>query len=358
VSLILQTAGTIRSNRDSVRDWVERYIAADLVVTSGSPVSAGGENQLMQPDLGGDIQRLSPKDIKAVLPIRFRHALYDDNEVYLIALPARQFHDIDRGHRREVPNLDLYRRLSQQPGSCLISENFAALYGVGPGDAISLSGETLHVLGTIIDYSWNRGTVIMDWEVHRKQFKDDDQRVDVYDVYLNPGAPAQGIRTRIARTFVDKGLVVLTHEELQQHIATIIERLYAIAYAQQLVVAVVAALGVVTALLISVLQRRREMGVLRAIGASRGQVIHAVLAEAALMGVIGTVIGLVVGIPMEWYVLHVVILEESGYYFPVTIPWIEAGVIAAGALLIATLAGLWPALHAVRQRIPEAIAHE
>jgi putative ABC transport system permease protein len=198
----------------------------------------------------------------------------------------------------------------------------------------------------------------MDWDAYRSQFKDDDKRVDVYDVYLSPGADVQGIRRRIARTYVDKGLVVLTHDELQQHIAEMIERLYAIAYGQQIVVGVVAALGVVTALLISVLQRRRELGVLRAIGASRGQVIHSVLAEATLMGVIGTVIGLLVGIPLEWYILHVVILEESGYYFPVTIPWIEAGVIAAGALLIAAVAGLGPAFHAVRQRIPEAIAHE
>jgi putative ABC transport system permease protein len=87
-------------------------------------------------------------------------------------------------------------------------------------------------------------------------------------------------------------------------------------------------------------------------------VIRSVLAEACLMGIIGTVIGLLVGIPLQWYVLNVVILEESGYLFPVYIPWTGGLVIAAAAMITTTLAGLGPAIYAVRQRIPEAIAYE
>jgi putative ABC transport system permease protein len=112
------------------------------------------------------------------------------------------------------------------------------------------------------------------------------------------------------------------------------------------------------ALLISVLQRRRELGLLRAVGATRSQVVRCVVAEASLMGLIGTLIGLTVGIPLEWYALRVVILEETGYSFPVYVPWTASLLIAAASLLTARLAGLGPALYAVRQRIPEAIAVE
>ena len=148
----------------------------------------------------------------------------------------------------------------------------------------------------------------------------------------------------------------MPREDLQDHIDGIIHRLYGIAYGQQFVVLFVAALGVVTALLISVLQRRREMGLLRAVGGSRWHVIRCVLAEAALMGVIGSVIGFLVGIPLEWFALQIVILEESGYLFPLVIPWQEALLISGAAVLVATLARLGPSLYAVRQRIPEAIA--
>jgi ABC-type lipoprotein release transport system permease subunit len=76
------------------------------------------------------------------------------------------------------------------------------------------------------------------------------------------------------------------------------------------------------------------------------------------MGLIGTLIGLTAGIPLEWYALRVVILEETGYSFPVYVPWTASLLIAAASLLTARLAGLGPALYAVRQRIPEAIAVE
>jgi putative ABC transport system permease protein len=76
------------------------------------------------------------------------------------------------------------------------------------------------------------------------------------------------------------------------------------------------------------------------------------------MGVIGTGIGFLVGMGLQWYVLKVLILQESGYLFPIIIPWQAALVIAGAAMATATLAGLGPALSAVRERIPEAIAYE
>ena len=123
-------------------------------------------------------------------------------------------------------------------------------------------------------------------------------------------------------------------------------------------VGAVAALGVVTALLISVLQRKRELGLLLALGATPSQVLRSVLAEAILMGLFGTALGVFIGLPMEWYILHVVLAEESGFVFEVLVPWREALGIAIAALVTATIAGLIPAVHAVRTRIPDAIQWE
>ena len=131
-----------------------------------------------------------------------------------------------------------------------------------------------------------------------------------------------------------------------------------LAYLQQIIVGVVAALGVVTALLISVLQRKRELGLLLALGATPGQVLRSVMAEAILMGLFGTVLGIAIGLPMEWYVLKVVLVEESGFVFDVVMPWREALGIAGAAIATATIAGLVPAIHAVRTRIPDAIQWE
>ena len=98
------------------------------------------------------------------------------------------------------------------------------------------------------------------------------------------------MQTELTRTAAgpDKQAVfVERRDELRDAVSSQLERIYHLAYAQEFVVGLVALLGVVSALFISVLQRRRELGLLRAVGASRGQILRSVLAEASLMGVVG-----------------------------------------------------------------------
>src|SRR5262249_10318100 len=149
-------------------------------------------------------------------------------------------------------------------------------------------------------------------------------------------------------------LCALTRAEYRGALSSILNRVYGLAYAQQVIVALVALLGVISALFISVLQRRRELGLLRAVGATRGQLLLSVLAEATLMGLIGAAIGFVVGMAMEWYLLRILIFDESGFVFPMLVPWLSCGVVVALSVALATLVGLWPAYHATRLRIPEA----
>src|SRR5262249_4410882 len=187
----------------------------------------------------------------------------------------------------------------------------------------------------------------------------DDGFVDEFFVYLRPKADPLAVRDEFRRRWESEhALKVFTRTEVHARFEQMIQRFADVAYAQEIVVGLVAALGVVFALLISVMQRRRELGVLRAVGATQGQVLRSVLAEAVLMGSIGTGIGLLVGVPVEWYCVQVSRFEEAGFLRPVRIPWQEAGLIGTAAMLTATLAGLGPALRTSRLRIPEAIAYE
>jgi len=182
--------------------------------------------------------------------------------------------------------------------------------------------------------------------------------VDQYQVFFEPGADFDTTYEAVRRHTERNGLLVQDRESVHLYLGGMLDRIFVIAYLQQIIVAVVATLGVVMALLISVLQRRRELGLLRAVGATQPQVLKSVLAEAALMGLLGTALGLLMGLPMEWYLLRVVVEEETGFVFDLLIPWKEALGIGLVSVLTATLAGLVPALHAVRLRIPDAIAYE
>jgi putative ABC transport system permease protein len=359
VSLVLQTAGVIQSNRAALRDWIQGSIAADIVITAGSAIGGGEQSEPMDTEVVETLAKLP--EAEAVMPLRTVKVEFQRDAVLLLVLDGGL---AARMHETRLPNAEeiaLFRRLDGQTDGALVSENFAARYGMRIGDTITLPGKsgavTLQIVGTIVDYSWNLGTIYMNRRDYLEHWQ--DPRADMIDVYVKPGHDPRTVSAKIASQYGARyGLFPKTRLELIDDIDRIIERVYGIAYGQQVVVMLVAALGVITSLLISVLQRRREMGLLRAVGAAQSQVIHSVLAEACLMGAFGTALGILFGIPLQWFVLQVVIFEESGFLFPLNIPWDGVLLIAAVALATATLAGLGPALYAVRQRIPEAIAYE
>jgi putative ABC transport system permease protein len=357
VALMVQTSGVMRSSEDTILDWIDQSLAADLFVSANGPVTSGSQALAMDEGIGKLLESLP--EVSRAVPVRFQRVGFRDKMVALVALDAAALSDPGFRHR-PTAGMELFPRL-REPATALVSDNFAALYGVRIGDHIALRGPRrpveLTVVGTLLDYTWNRGTVYIDRSQYVGEFA--DAGVDVFDVFLRPGGSPEEVKTAIdLRWGAPESLVVLTRDTLRGEVSRMIRQLYGIGYAQEVVVGIVAGLGVVTALLISVLQRRRELGLLRAVGASRWQVLRSVLAEALLMGAIGAVIGLVFGIPMEWYIVRVLLLNEAGFVLPVTIPWLEAGVVAALALLIATLAGIGPALHAVRLRIADAVAYE
>jgi putative ABC transport system permease protein len=361
VAMFLQTAGVIRSNQEPILEWVDRALDADLFVSSGSPIIGSGQNLLLEASLGPTIQNAFPKQVAAALGVRTRTADLGKDMVLLIGLDAKGFDALGGGHG-PLARSGLYHRLTAPgPDRAVVSENFAALYHVRPGDVIRLGGPhglvPLEVVGVVRDYSYPRGTVLMDLKRYARSFE--DPLVDEYFVYLQPGADEKSVKEGINyRWGADYDLVIWTRARQRESFLTTMHRFSVVAYSQELVVGVVAALGLAFALLISVIQRRRELGILRAVGATQAQVLRSVLVEAALMGVIGSLIGLCVGVPMEWYIMTVLVFEETGCVFPALIPWFQAAIIVGVGLVIATLAGVWPALRTMHLRIPEAIAYE
>jgi putative ABC transport system permease protein len=358
-ALMVATAGFIRSTEDAIHEWVEYKIAADLFVTAGDPITSAGYQLPMDDRVGRELAGLKEEGVEAVLPVRFHPFHFRNKLVLMLALDTRAFHGAG-GERALARRLEQYPRL-RDGGTALVSENFAAQFGVKPGDRLTVPGPTgpleLEVLGTVVDYSWNRGTVLVDRDWYAHTFA--DNLVDVYDVYLRPGCDAEAVkRVIVGHWGKSEALYAETRPAVQEAVTVGIRKVYNLAYAQQFVVGVVALLGVISALFISVLQRRRELGLLRAVGASRGQVLGTVLAEAVLMGVIGAAIGLLVGVVLEWYEVHVMLLDEAGLVFPMRFAWSVTTLVCGLSVVLATLFGLWPAWRATQLRITEAIAYE
>jgi len=126
--------------------------------------------------------------------------------------------------------------------------------------------------------------------------------------------------------------------------------------AMSLLIGLIGALGVVNTITLNVLERRREIGVLRAIGASDANIIQTFLTEGIGFGLGGWLIGLVLGYPLGWLIARVMesVLFHLNYIFTARMMLTSL----LFALALTTLASLIPALAAARLRIKEALRYE
>ena len=129
-----------------------------------------------------------------------------------------------------------------------------------------------------------------------------------------------------------------------------------IANAVWIIVVCVAAVALLNTLTLSVLERRREIGVLRAMGASRRFTLQMVLAEATGIGVIGGVTGLVFGFADQW-LFSLVSGDMMNFQVAFRPGWTAVG-FCLGALAISLLGSLPPARRSARLNIIEAVGVE
>ena len=127
-----------------------------------------------------------------------------------------------------------------------------------------------------------------------------------------------------------------------------------LAVALQWIVSLVAAVALLNTLTLSVLERRRELGVLRAMGARRGTLSRTILSEAIAVGIVGGILGLVIGAALQY--LSTLILGAStgiAIAFDPSPSILLYGLVALALALVGSAA---PALHAARSTIVDAIA--
>lgn len=117
----------------------------------------------------------------------------------------------------------------------------------------------------------------------------------------------------------------------------------------------IAVLGVVNTLALSVLERTRELGLLRAVGLSRGQTMRMVTVEAVVISVFGALLGVVVGSGLGAAVVRA--LKDDGID-QIILPWDRMGIYLVLAALVGVLAAVLPSIKAARLNVLTAIAHD
>ena len=246
-------------------------------------------------------------------------------------------------------------------GEAMVSEPYAEKFHVGAGDTVELPSPRgavrVRVAGVYTDYSNDRGTITLD----RARFQGiwPLTGASTLAVTLKPGvAPEEGAR-RIARAVSGRfALRIRTNATLRRVVLQVFDRTFAVTYALEAVAIAVAVLGVFNTLTALVLERRREIGLLRVLGASAKRVRRAVRYEAAAIGGLGIALGLASGAAMSLVLVYVINRQSFGWTIAMHWPWTFLA--GALALVFATtlLAAARPASLAAATDVAAALKEE
>ena len=243
----------------------------------------------------------------------------------------------------------------------IVADIFSQLHDLTLGDTVEIPAPygtlRLPIVGIIVDFVDQQGTVFVDRSVFLQYWQDDT--VSDFRVFLEPGTNIADVRQRIIDRFTgERHVFVLTNEEARQYVLRIADQWFSLMNVQIGIAVLVAILGIVNTLTVSITDRRRELGVLKAVGAQRGQIRGAIWLEAASVAVIGLVLGSVLGAINLYYLLEIVQRDAVGlrldYQYPISTMLALVPIMLAAAFI----AALWPSEAAARRSPVEALAYE
>jgi putative ABC transport system permease protein len=357
IAMVTSVAILVGSFRQTVATWADEALIADLFVRPLGPADASAEARF-PPSVTRTIERVP--GVAAVHALRSVTLPYRGR---LIALYATGFDGLIAHDSVQLLGVaDPARLLRKIAGtaSALVSEPFATRFGVRPGDVVALdtpSGPVRFPVAAVFnDYSSDGGIVMIDRPAFVRLFKDDT--VNSIAIFARRGANLATLRTRVIRSVLPRRIEIDTNRELRQLVIRIFDRTFAITYALYIISLAIALLGVISTLFALVLERRREIGILRYLGLGSGDVRKMILVEALLVGALGGAGGLAIGILLGLLLIFVINRQAFGWLIELHMPWEFLLGAFVAAVIAAAIAAVYPSAVAARIRTAEAVRAE
>jgi putative ABC transport system permease protein len=357
LAMVIGVSVSMSSLRATVVRWIDQTLNADLFVRplgiSGSAYDARIPVRI--PQRIGDLPGVDVVATFRGASIPFRGSL--------ITLGATDFRTIAVANRVNVlegPDAATLARTIPGTTGTVVSRPLAARSGLRIGDLLPLDTPSGRVSFRIVaiydDYSNDARTALIDFRTFARLFHDDS--VSMFSIYAKPGVDIPALRTSVLRTIAPLRLEVQTTRELHAFVFAVFDRTFDLAEALNVIAITIAVMGVVSTLFALVLERRREIGILRYLGLSIRGVRTMVLYEAGLIGILGGLFGIAGGMLLGLVLIFVIDRQSFGWTMQLQIPY---GSLLASLLLVvvaAIVAGLYPAQVAARIETAGAVRTE
>ncbi len=346
----------VGSFRQTVQVWMDDQLQADLFLRpAGDPAS--DRYPTLDPSLADKIAALP--GVAGVDRFRGYDISYQGLPATLGSADTRGSHDLAKIHFLSGRASGVVDAELRSGDNAVISEPFANKHHLRAGDSITLPlGEArvrFRVVDVFYDYGSEKGFVVVDRSTLLHYLP--DRAASNIAVYVARGANMEAVRAEVEKVVAGRNVLIFTNRNLRAEALQIFDRTFAITYALELVAIFVAIIGIGGALLALVIDRRRELGLLRFLGAAGSQIRKLILVEAGLIGLLANVAGLALGIVLSLLLIFVINKQSFGW----TIQFHWPVVVLLGSLTlvyIATvLSGFYPARVATRLN-PIEVVHE
>jgi putative ABC transport system permease protein len=356
LALVVALGGLTRASYDSIFKWLSVALNPDLFI---SPSESLTDRSFRFPESMGVQLRAIP-GIAEVQSVRAARIPVRGTPIIFVATDVESLR-----HRATLPpvagNPDEMFRRAAAGQAILASENFALLRGYQLGDVVDVPSPAgmlhLPIAGIVTDYSDQQGAILMDRALYKRYWNDDT--VNIFRIYLTPGAREADVKRRILIAFgTQRRLFVLNNGEVRAYIMRLTDQWFGITYVQIAVAVLVAVLGIVNTLTVSITDRRRELGILQAVGGLRSQVRHTIWLEALTIGLVGLILGLAFGALQLYYSLRISAEDIAGLRLDYKYPYQISLILLPVILAVAFLSAIGPAESAVRGSLVEALEYE
>jgi putative ABC transport system permease protein len=357
IAMMVSIAVLVGSFRTTIVAWADETLQADLFVRPLGQADASYDARFT-PSAVAALRRMpgvASVDTFVSTTIPFRGTLTN--------LAATEFSTLGTHVKtRLLGGADPHRLAATLPGTtgALASEPFVTRFGMRVGDLVPIetpSGRVnLRIAAVYNDYSSDAGIVMIDQGTFARLFHDDN--VNSIGIYAEPKTDVISLRSAVLRALAPMQVDVETTRELRSLVLAVFNRTFAITYALYVISITIAVLGVVSTLFALVLERRRQIGFLRYLGLTTGQVRRMVLTEAGLIGVLGGVCGIGVGMLLALLLIFVIDRQSFGWLIELHIPYDFLGTAFVLVVITALIAGLYPASVAARIRTAHALRTE
>ncbi len=359
IAVFVSSAGIIYSTKQSVLEWIDSYVRGDIVMTSGHPIATTGAQNIPMPvELWKEIEKVP--GVLSADPFRKIYIDFRGKRVLLLTLDIMRRTQyspflVAQGTREDM------KRLLPNRNYIAVNEALASQEHIKPGDTVQIptpEGMVEFKVAVInVDYSSDSGSMLMDMNTYHRYWK--EYLADSFSIRVVNKNDVEEVRDAIVARFgKDRKLFVLPAREFKDEIRKVIDQGFAINQAINAITLLIASLGIIVTLLASVLERTREIGILRSIGMLRRQVSRVVVIESTLLGLIGGALGAAAGIVIGWMSLEGFLRGDYGasMHYHVHVASIFWALALSAAL--AALAGVYPAQRAAKTNIVEALAYE